>query len=1025
MGLGKTVQTIALVVATLDDVKRKTCEQRSVYGHVGTRSSFRHTTLIVVPPSLLEQWISEIHKIAPWLVVDTLVHVSNTLRRVSPPGIHPDDALRDADIMLITYQGLEENARLRTKKPDTISLADQIWGRIVLDEMQEIRSWTTRISKLINNLRSNCRWMLSGTPLLDDITDLRGELCFLGLEPFSASNDDGYFHFAVASHWEHKSLYGLSIMKKLAELVMLRRSKSMVMKESGLPLLGLKPFTLTYEPVPQDDSERAIYCFLEYVMHSTVAKDKSAALSSNGEEEDYKQEARRRHEQLRHKIVFLRTLRDACLSTNLLNGGLGCASQLEILNRWMQDLNRKLHQEAIQHEGATRQSSRTKALESQGRPPTVNREALSCDEAVRFLSQVEDLARTDLDFVTDVHVGGGGGKSNRRRAMESLDERYQVDAAECERLEGVCASASSTRAKAYWHLALEGVTTGKLFANDEEACDRVGKGIRCLWRWRSCSLTCRMFRGWRPTDNFFGQSLARGRDGAMMSLFRRQPNLYWAHPYSVILSGIPKSVTKAEVAKGVADCLVAFRTESTKVVDATIVELSNPNGADFWKASVAFDSKDQYAFFLKMARRAEGIGVQCNNSPQWIQDSIEEAKSKLEECVAVNRVHPSSLTMNDLAKAQKEYKFAKRGLCIFTEETFCVGHIVCMKMMGPLRNAAPFTAKLLFAKAASEIKEATALLNEYRPLMLQKQKTKDQLRKKIKSGVTEGVCQLTTVEALRALREGKADQIVCPICYDSLGHGNNLVALTRCGHMCCKECMLDWMQEKEQRGQAPSCIECRKTVRRDQLVTVDPKKKDDQERFERRRDQAKSLVQQAAAMLDSNHGQLPPHLWEALYLSIDAPIGVSQADHNALTAIPPLVLAHIRNATSMPVHCTRQEPRHGREYALSSKIRALLSDLPRDEVSVVFASSKTSVIHILTILRKSGIGCRGLFAGQTEGESKMAVSDWHSEDEVLVLVVQAGVAACGLTLTKASKMFLMEPFLKHEEEKQAYARLHR
>merc|ERR1712238_483891 len=38
---------------------------------------------------------------------------------------------------------------------------------------------------------------------------------------------------------------------------------------------------------------------------------------------------------------------------------------------------------------------------------------------------------------------------------------------------------------------------------------------------------------------------------------------------------------------------------------------------------------------------------------------------------------------------------------------------------------------------------------------------------------------------------------------------------------------------------------------------------------------------------------------------------------------------------------------------------------------------------------------------------------------------QAGAAACGLTLTASCKMFIMEPFRKHEEEKQAYARLHR
>jgi hypothetical protein len=88
----------------------------------------------------------------------------------------------------------------------------------------------------------------------------------------------------------------------------------------------------------------------------------------------------------------------------------------------------------------------------------------------------------------------------------------------------------------------------------------------------------------------------------------------------------------------------------------------------------------------------------------------------------------------------------------------------------------------------------------------------------------------------------------------------------------------------------------------------------------------------------------------------------------------------------------------------------------------VFASSKQTVKHLLALLEIKDIGCRGLFTGQSEAR-KSAVQDW-SRMTIRVLVVQAG-AACGLTLTAASKMFILEPFIKHEEEQQAYARLHR
>jgi len=119
---------------------------------------------------------------------------------------------------------------------------------------------------------------------------------------------------------------------------------------------------------------------------------------------------------------------------------------------------------------------------------------------------------------------------------------------------------------------------------------------------------------------------------------------------------------------------------------------------------------------------------------------------------------------------------------------------------------------------------------------------------------------------------------------------------------------------------------------------------------------------------------------------------------------------------------------------LPSKFRALLADLPRNELSVVFASSKPIVLHLQCVLEMEGFGCKTLFVGQSEKESESAISDWESfspdnpngdASSASVLIVQAGAAACGLTLTAASRMFIIEPFRKHEEEKQAYARLHR
>ena len=89
----------------------------------------------------------------------------------------------------------------------------------------------------------------------------------------------------------------------------------------------------------------------------------------------------------------------------------------------------------------------------------------------------------------------------------------------------------------------------------------------------------------------------------------------------------------------------------------------------------------------------------------------------------------------------------------------------------------------------------------------------------------------------------------------------------------------------------------------------------------------------------------------------------------------------------------------------------------------------TCYLHLIwqfleKILEFFDLRCRSLFVGQNTESSERAVLEWQSmsEDDELpypVLLVQAGAAASGLTLTAASKMFLMEPFSRYSEELQA------
>jgi SNF2 family DNA or RNA helicase len=257
-GLGKTLEVLGLIVASLHEL-----EQEAAHAKLEEKANLTptHATLIIVPPALVSQWHAEVRKaVGDALIVhyfdpETLLFVCEGTR-----------VRADPDIVITTYAALQKSKSSR-------KLSSFSWGRIVLDEMQEIRSSTTKIAKNCDNLVCQRRWMLSGTPLFDGIDDLRGELQFLRLSPFAAGLEDGFFKFSITSHWHNHSLHCLETLRILG-LLILRRSKSMTIAETKQPLMGLKPLTVEFVPIPQDPSERALYCFLESIVSRLLKGDK-------------------------------------------------------------------------------------------------------------------------------------------------------------------------------------------------------------------------------------------------------------------------------------------------------------------------------------------------------------------------------------------------------------------------------------------------------------------------------------------------------------------------------------------------------------------------------------------------------------------------------------------------------------------------------------------------------------------------------------------------------------------------------
>ncbi len=133
MGLGKTLQIITL----LWQWKKDLCLQNN-------------PALVVVPTTLLTNWVKEIAKFAPELKV----HVYHGSGRKLPK--------RSVDVLLTTYGLL---------RSDLKSFQSMKWTAVIIDEAQNIKNAATAQTKAVKQLRADTHIALTGTPVENRLSE--------------------------------------------------------------------------------------------------------------------------------------------------------------------------------------------------------------------------------------------------------------------------------------------------------------------------------------------------------------------------------------------------------------------------------------------------------------------------------------------------------------------------------------------------------------------------------------------------------------------------------------------------------------------------------------------------------------------------------------------------------------------------------------------------------------------------------------------------------------------------------------
>jgi SNF2 family DNA or RNA helicase len=243
MGLGKTIQALAMLQHNAENLAP--VYSNAVEGQFdlfGIKEKKKLTSLLIVPASLVYNWVNEIKRFAPGL---TVCGYKGNQRKKSTSYFN------DYDLILSTYH---------TIRQDIDIISSFRFHYIILDESQVIKNPASMLYKTVTRLRSEYKLVLTGTPVENSLTDLWTQLNFVNP---GLLGDLSFFRREFAGPIEKQGDDEKETrLRKIIQPFILRRTKEMVARD--LP------------PI----SEQTVYCDMTDEQEKLYEEEKSAVRNS-------------------------------------------------------------------------------------------------------------------------------------------------------------------------------------------------------------------------------------------------------------------------------------------------------------------------------------------------------------------------------------------------------------------------------------------------------------------------------------------------------------------------------------------------------------------------------------------------------------------------------------------------------------------------------------------------------------------------------------------------------------------------
>lgn len=189
-------------------------------------------SLIVLPASLIHNWLNEFTRFASWL----RIYIHSGANRNATTLI-----FKQFDVVLTTYG---------TMRNDIEMLSAFRFGYIILDESQTIKNPSSKTTQAIFNLQSDYRLVLTGTPIQNSLSDIWSQFNFLNEGMLGTHQHFMKYYAGPLSRNQDDPV--AEKLKTLIHPFILRRTKEEVAPE-------LPPVTETSVYCEMTDEQQSLY----------------------------------------------------------------------------------------------------------------------------------------------------------------------------------------------------------------------------------------------------------------------------------------------------------------------------------------------------------------------------------------------------------------------------------------------------------------------------------------------------------------------------------------------------------------------------------------------------------------------------------------------------------------------------------------------------------------------------------------------------------------------------------------------